>query len=124
MLFNFNFIHKTPFPADLVLSHRLADYWPPYVSTIVDLLTWPSAQMLTYLLCIYVLVMYRDQAKAFAGLHAFIAIPLGLVVLRLMLFPNYEDRYFVFPASMILAGTLGIIANALQPTRIAPRTPD
>jgi hypothetical protein len=123
-LFNFNFIQSTPFPADLVLSHRLADYWPPYVSTFLYLLIEPGAQTLIYLLCIYVLVLYRDEARTFAGLHAFIAIPVGVIVLRLLLFPNYEDRYFVFPASMILAGTLGIIANGLRPTRIAPRAPD
>jgi hypothetical protein len=113
-VFNFYFMQLSPFPAEMAISHRFSDYLPPYITNFRELLLAPGAQTLIYLLCIYVLIKHRDEAKKFAALHVFLTIPLCFIVLRLLAFPNYEERFFTFPASLILAGTLGILTSAIR----------
>jgi hypothetical protein len=109
-VFNFYFFQLAPFPAQMPISHRLADYLPPYYLNLRDLLIAPGPQTLIYLLCLYACIARRAQLRQFADRHAWLTLPMCFIALRLALFPNYEARFFVFPASMILAGTLGLLA--------------
>jgi len=116
-VFNFYFFTMSPFPAQMPISHHLADYLPPYLQNLRDLLVEPGPQTLIYLLALYAVIAHRDEARKFTGLHVLLTVPACFILMRLLAFPNYEERFFVFPASMILAGTIGILAKAAQSAR-------
>jgi hypothetical protein len=113
-LFNFTFFKSSPYPAQMVLSHRFSDYVVPYVSTLRDLWIEPIAQVSVYALCAYVCFVCRRELAAMANRHLFFTLPVTFIVLRLALFPSYEGRFFAFPATMILVGTLGAMQAAMQ----------
>jgi hypothetical protein len=106
-LFNFSLIHKTAYPAQLVMSHNLVDYLRPYVLMAYDLPAQPL-----FVLCglaIAVLLMRgRDQSAAeWRFSSAIYVIPIAFAVMHVMLFPEITYRFFAFVTAVLPMGLLG-----------------
>jgi hypothetical protein len=111
MLINQSLIQKSPFPGSIVPSHDLGDYVRAYFLTFQDIVTQPNFLTPIVLVAVYVYALHRRAAGSDLSRYAFFFIPLAFAVLRLLLYPSYEDRYFCFSAMMILAGTLATMSG-------------
>ncbi|MBA2658811.1 MAG: hypothetical protein H0U72_04480 [Nitrosospira sp.] len=112
-LFNFTFIGSlTPYPADIVISHKFSDYLIPYALLLNNLIFHSHSAI--YVLAVYLLWLKRDQVKAHADYYYLFGIPLVFTIAHMLLFPTMQYRFFVFSASLILVWSLSVLS---QPAR-------
>lgn len=99
-IFNFTLIGIDPYPASMALSTNLIDYIKAYAHGASDFLGHPH--LLVY--CMGFAFFYRDfmVRKKFNYLCLISAASLAFVILHLVIFPAYMDRFFSFPVSIIL----------------------
>lgn|GEM_PF-6111109 len=109
-LLNFSLIKAVPFPSKLVPSHDLVIYLKMYARSAWWLIG--SAHFVIYLIAGYLLVVFRSAVYT-RELHAreLFAIPMGFVVIHWLLYPSYEYRQFVLPASLTLVWTLSSLRS-------------
>jgi len=107
-LINFSLLQTVPFPSKIVPSRDVAVYLSMYAGAARQLLG--SAQFLIYLVAGYVLAVFRGNVYT-RELHAreLFVVPISFAVLHLALYPLYENRQFVLPASLILVWILGAL---------------
>ncbi len=105
-LVNFSLLQRMPFPSRIVPSHDLRVYLAMYARAAWLLIG--SAQFFIYLVCGYLLVVFRRNVWR-RELYALelLAVPAAFAVLHFVLYPTYEDRHFVAPASLIVVWILG-----------------
>jgi hypothetical protein len=116
-LIDFSLIRAVPFPSKIVPSQGAAVYLAMYVNAARQLLN--STHFLIYLIAGYVLAVIRRKACS-RELYTLelLAVPFAFAVFHLALYPSYESREFVLPASLILVWVLSTAAPAGSPTRV------
>ena len=109
-LLNFSRAKAVPFPSKIVPSHDLVVYLKMYVGSVWSLIDSPH--FVIYLLAGYVFAAFRSAAYT-RELHAreLFAIPMCFVVIHWLLYPSYEYRQFVLPASLTLVWTLSSLRS-------------
>jgi len=100
-----------PFPADMPISTRVADYLLPY-TRIWDFMLH-GHQLVIYCLAVFVIVREFNRQKSSREFWMMFVIPFSFVILHLALFPLYEDRYFGFAASLMLIGLFVLLRRTL-----------
>jgi hypothetical protein len=96
-IFNFTFINTDPYPAEMVISSDWLNYIKPYVKVAITFMTHPHG--IIYLVVIVLWVHLRKQVSSLNFIeHPSIIISLSFVVLHVLAFPAYWDRFFVFAA--------------------------
>lgn len=119
-LFNFSTGALTPYPAQLAPSANWKDYARPYVSAEYDLIS--NGQFLLYFIATYIL-FYRwrsggvlnrawwrpgssERSANEERFYVLYVIPMAYAALHILLFPNFEPRYFVFSAALVFVWIL------------------
>ncbi len=110
-IFNFSFIGElTPYPADMVISHKISDYLKPYFLLIGDLITHSYAVILG--LSLYLLQVKFAGIKYDMDFHCLFLLPIVFMIAHLLLFPSIEYRFLVFSASLIFVWSLRLIGQS------------
>jgi hypothetical protein len=109
-LLNFSRVKAVPYPSKIVPSHDLIVYLKMYLGSV-----WPlidSPHFVIYLVAVYLLATFRS-AVCTRELHTreLFAIPICFVVIHLLLYPKYEYRQFVLPASLSLVWILSSLRS-------------
>lgn len=116
-IFNFSFIDElTPYPADMVISHKTSDYLKPYFLLIGDLITRSYAVILG--LSLYLLRVKLAGIKYDMDFYCLFALPFVFMITHLLLFPSMEYRFLVFPASLIFVWSLRLIGQPTNKSRL------
>jgi hypothetical protein len=112
-LFNFTFMGSPhPYPADIVISTRPADYLMPYWVLLNDLVLRSHAAI--YVVALYLLWLRGGQERARREFYPLLAIPIVFTAGHLLLFPSDQYRFFVFSASLILVWCLHVAQGLRQ----------
>jgi hypothetical protein len=119
LLYNFSLIHKTPYPAQLIPSHDLADYLRPYPAIAYDLITQPLFVVSAMALAALIMRKHQRSATEWRLSTAIYVIPIAFAALHLALFPEITYRFFAFVTAMVAMGLLGKI-----PARVPERQRD
>ena len=116
-IFNFSFIGElTPYPADMVISHKTSDYLKPYFLLIGDLITRSYAVILG--LSLYLLRVKLAGIKYDMDFYCLFALPFVFMITHLLLFPSMEYRFLVFSASLIFVWSLMLIGQPTNKSRL------
>lgn len=109
-LLHLSFVKRTAFPSKVVPPHDVMDYLAAYRLAVWELIGSPH--FIVYLVSGYLLAVFGRAlwTRDLYSLELF-AIPIAFVVFHLALFPSYQDRFFVLPASLILIWILGSIRS-------------
>jgi hypothetical protein len=109
-LINFAVAKTLAFPSATVPSHDLKPYLVMYVNAARQLLS--SAHFPIYLIAGYMFAVLRGKVHAHE-LYSLelLAVPFAFALLHLALYPLYESRQFVLPASLILVWILGAVRD-------------
>ncbi|RAK60747.1 hypothetical protein DJ021_13485 [Phenylobacterium hankyongense] len=120
-LFNHSVVAATPYPAELTPSSNWMDYIRPYVAAIYDMIS--SSNSIAYVVAIYfvcalllrdwrippisrlaryVLMVCRKDIQS----TALLVVPILFVAGHLLMFPDYEPRFFVLSAALALVWIL------------------
>jgi hypothetical protein len=110
-LFNNHHVHRTPYPADVLISSNPKDYILPYVWLIRDAMS--NSQAMIYLVAISIFMYAKQVGCDIKYKYPLFVIPFAYVVLHVMLFPTYYERYFIFSALLILIGILHFLKHGL-----------
>lgn len=109
-VFNFTLIAITPYPQGMPLSTNVHDYLLPYLASVHDLVR--HAHAVVYAMALCMLVKRRGPAGgALDDPSILAATSLAFVVLHLLLFPAYMDRFFVFAACLTALALLSMLAK-------------
>jgi hypothetical protein len=107
-IFNFSFISEPiPYPADMVISHKVSDYLRPYILLIGDFISHSYAVI--YVLSLYLFWLKAAEIKRDLDFYCLFALPFIFIIAHLLLYPSVEYRFLVFAASLICVWSLGII---------------
>lgn len=98
-LFNFTFIGLDPYPRDMKLSHEFWLYLKPYLDCLPKLVSHRHA--IVYPLLFYSLVIRKDYKILSSEMYAVTMIAVLYMLSHLALFPVYDERFFVFPVSIL-----------------------
>jgi hypothetical protein len=103
-LFNLGHINqnKTLYPADIVASTRISDYVLPYIWLIRDALN--NSQAVFYMIAILIFIYSKKIGYDIKYKYPLFVIPFVYVLLHIVAFPTYTERYFIFPIMLILIG--------------------
>jgi hypothetical protein len=118
-IFNFSFINQTPYPAEILPSSDWRAYARPYLQVAIGLSS--HTHFLIYGLAAYAL--FNRGKTAFEDMSAIllVCLPVAFVLAHLALFPTYEERFFVFAASLVLVWLCSdLAARRIGRTAIAP----
>ena len=116
-IFNFSFIGKlTPYPSDMVISHKISDYLKPYLLLIRDLITHSYGAI--FVLSLYLLRIKPTGIKYDADFYCLFALPFIFMIVHLLLFPSMEYRFLVFSASLIFVWSLRLIGQLTNKSRL------
>lgn len=110
-LFNNHHIHRTQYPADIPISSNPRDYILPYVRLIRDALG--NSQSVIYLIAISIFMYSKKMSYEIKYEYPLFIIPFVYVLLHVMLFPTYFERYFIFSVLLILIGTMHFLKYQL-----------
>ena len=117
-LLNFSLVEREVFPSKIVPSNDLRDYLVLYARAAWGFLG--SRHCLFYLVSGCLVAFFRRAVCTRESYAAeLLAIPVAFTVLHLALYPSYEDRFLVLPASLILVwivASLRGISARLVPT--------
>jgi hypothetical protein len=110
-LFNFTFIGSlNPYPADIIISRRVADYLIPYGLLLQSLVSHPHT--VVYALALYLFWVKRDQFKGGkVHFYCLFFLPFVFTAAHMLLFPSHHFRFFIFSASLIFVWSLAVIAQ-------------
>lgn len=109
-LFNFTFIGPlTPYPADIVISHKFGLYLRPYALLLENLIF--HSHSMVYVISAYLLWLKRDQIRADVNFYCLLGIPFIFNVTHMLLFPTTHYRFLVFSISLILVWSLDLLGN-------------
>jgi hypothetical protein len=107
-IFNFSFISEPiPYPADMVISHKVSDYLRPYMLLIGDFISHSYAVI--YVLSLYLFWLKAAEIKRDLDFYCLFALPFIFIIAHLLLYPSVEYRFLVFSASLIFIWSLGVI---------------
>ena len=98
-----------PFPAEAVISTRPMDYVRPYLK--VWLAIFSGTQLAIYCLSAYIIIREFRSQKREREFWLIFLIPAAFLALHLCAFPLYEERYFIFSASLLLLGIFDVVAR-------------
>jgi hypothetical protein len=110
-LFNNHHIHPSPYPADITISSSLKDYILPYIRLIRD--TLASWHTVIYLISTTILLYSKRNGYDIKYLYPLFLIPFSYVLLHIMLFPTYYERYFIFSILLMLLGIIHFLKYQL-----------
>lgn len=100
-IFNFTLIGIDPYPADMIVSNSLVDYVRPYLSAGWNLVK--HAHGIIYLLSLSIFFhLVRKTEFNISSMYSAVLVSLLFVVLHLVAFPVYMDRFFTFAAIICL----------------------
>lgn len=109
-LFNFTFVGSlTPYPADIVISHKAGDYLIPYALLLENLIF--HSHSVIYVLSAYLLWLKRDQIKVDVNFYCLLGIPFVFNITHMLLFPTTHYRFLVFSISLILVWSLNLLGK-------------
>jgi hypothetical protein len=109
-LFNFTFIGSlTPYPADIVISHRFSDYLIPYALLLENIIF--HSHSVIYVISAYILWVKRDQIKVNVNFYCLLGIPFVFNITHMLLFPTNHYRFLVFSISLILIWSLDLLGQ-------------
>lgn len=110
-LFNNHHIHPTLYPADIVVSGRPRDYILPYIWVIRD--TLRSSHTAIYLIAITIFMYSKQIGYDIKYKYPLFVIPFSYVLLHIMVFPAYYERFFIFSIMLILLGVMHFLKYQL-----------
>jgi len=114
--FNVSLISVQPYPQEMTFSRQPLQYLMPYVRGAWNAVFHPHGAI--YMLGIAcavrgILSPLRDDIKLSIGLaYLFVA-------MHMVLYPVYEDRFFVYAAAVVFLGTASAVTTALSDGSIA-----
>ncbi len=109
-LFNFTFVGSlTPYPADIVISHKAGDYLIPYALLLENIIF--HSHSVIYVLSAYLLWLKRDQIKVDVNSYCLLGIPFVFNITHMLLFPTTHYRFLVFSISLILVWSLDLLGK-------------
>ncbi|SEK98675.1 hypothetical protein [Nitrosovibrio tenuis] len=109
-LFNFTFIGSfTPYPADIVISHKLSDYLIPYAKLLESLIAHPHS--VVYVLALYLLWLNHAKVEDKLEFYCLCGLPFLFITMHMLLFPSDHYRFFVFSVSLILVWSLDLVTR-------------
>lgn len=112
-IFNFSLIDRSPYPADMTMSNSLIDYIRPYFSAGWNLLN--HSHGVIYVLSLYNLFyLARNAEFKITSKHWALLVSLMFVVLHLVAFPAFYDRFFTFAAIICLIFSLSSLRKFLS----------
>ncbi len=103
-LFNFTFIKITPYPKSMEISHHIRAYLNAYITGFGNLIS--SRHILIYVLVSYIFFVKQMYKRLNLEINTITTMCLLYGAAHFALFPEYEDRFFVFPASLLLLSLL------------------
>jgi hypothetical protein len=111
-LFNFTFIGPlNPYPANIVISHQVADYLTPYGLLLQSLVSHPHT--VVYALALYLFWLNRSRLKGSSvDFYCLFILPFVFSAAHMLLFPSNHFRFFVFSNSLIFVWSLTVIAQS------------
>jgi hypothetical protein len=116
-IFNFSFITEPiPYPADMVISHKVSDYLKPYILLIGNLVSHSYAVI--YVLALCLLRLKSAEIKHDVDFYCLFALPFVFMIAHLLLFPSLEYRFLVFSASLIFVWSLRLIGQPTNKSRL------
>jgi hypothetical protein len=107
LLYNFSLIHKTPYPAQLIPSHDLADYLRPYPSIAYDLIAQPLFVISGLAIAVLSIHGRKQPTTDWRVAGAIYLIPIAFAAMHLALFPEITYRFFAFVTALVPIGLLG-----------------
>lgn len=110
-LFNNHHIQHTVYPAEVEISSNPKDYIFPYIWVIRDTLN--SNHAVIYLIAASILVYAKRINVVVMHLYPLFIIPISYVVLHILAFPVYYERYFIASLMLALLGVLHFIKSKL-----------
>ena len=107
-LFNNHHVHhdlpKSLYPADIEISTRVRDYVMPYIWLIRDALS--NSHAVIYMIAISIVVYARRIRLNIKYQFPLFVIPFTYVLLHLLAFPAYFERFFMFSIFLTLLGIM------------------
>lgn len=127
-VFHFTLIGLDPYPATLAVSTNPADYLAAYGRMLKTLTRSPHVAIYFVAACVAFIhrkALFGEGRAAGADPHAtrlLLLVPGLFVLAHLALLPIYTERYFAYPASVILLWLIGMAARS-QPRPVAATEP-
>lgn len=109
-IFNFVLINRVPYPAQLVPSVVISDYLDPYLRTFGTL--WSKSHFAIYFVAAVLAFRIRHELLRDTRTYIVFFVPIAFVLLHLLLFPSYENRFFAFAASLSFMAILSVLTKS------------
>jgi len=110
-LFNNHHIHPSLYPADIAISSSPRDYILPYLWLIRDALS--NSHAVIYMIAISIFMYAKQNAYDIKYKYPLFVIPFTYVLLHIIAFPTYYERYFIFSILLILVGIMHFLKYQL-----------
>jgi hypothetical protein len=111
-LYNNMHIHPTIYPADIVMSTKIGDYVLPYVWLIRDTLS--DSHAVFYMVGISILIYSKKIGYDIKYKYPLFIIPLAYVLIHIVTYPCYFDRFFIFSILLIMLGIMHFLKYQLK----------
>jgi len=110
-LFNFTLITgASPYPLEAAVSSRLVDYLTPFGRIWGQMIQ--GHFFVIYCIALFAIIALLRGRLSMRDRGLLFMLPFAFVVLHLLFFPLYEDRFFVFSASLMLVGIFVLLGRA------------
>jgi hypothetical protein len=106
-IFNFTLIELTPYPVNLEPTTEIYMYIRAYILGILQLVT--NQHFIIYIFGFYLIWLKRESIKIDSQNYALCYILILFVIIHMILFPAYFDRFFVFAAALFFMWSLNIL---------------
>jgi hypothetical protein len=120
-VFHFTLIGLDPYPAKLVVSTNPADYLAAYGRMLKTVARSPHVVIYFVAACLAIIhrkALFGSLKRAggcdadLAALYLLLLVPAAFVVAHLVLLPIYTERYFAYPASLILLWVIWMMSRS------------